>query len=191
MLDLDPNTIEDEKLSKLSKYMKIVEQDKNHEYSDSFNFDLITAMISLTKGEFESFKEIVKRLEQEDVAQSSDSNLWIKLFSLLAEYIDVPNSEAFKEEIDQLKNESRRKSKNYFVDHIDKYQRLLVTKDLIDKSSDRFDHITFQDLYKRNNSDDSDEYSPTPIQKNSGDPPDSPASMPRRLKSNKREEDEL
>lgn len=55
----------------------------------------------------------------------------------------------------------------------------------IEELKERFKKTVFQEIY--NGQRKSSGLSSTPIQTNSGDPPDSPANMPRKLKFRKRE----
>jgi len=171
---------------------KIEEIFNNDPQNGNLYFDLYYAKIYLVNRDWNNFREMVKKIEQEEgIEENSILHPWIKLFSLLLKYLDNPSDETIKLELNKLKEVCRIKNNYKMVNNIEMYQKLCSTYSTIEQLKERFSQTAFIDIFEDANKGHSEGSTPTPIQKTSGDPPDSPASMPRKLKSKKREEEEL
>jgi len=112
--------------------------------------DILIGKIHLSMGNFDEFKQIVKKIiKDRNKADTPILLYWIKLFELLYVYLEKGDKEDIVKELNILENQCKENNFHKMADEIILYKKLTISKRALDDSRERFKHTIYFDVYSK------------------------------------------
>lgn len=115
---------------------------------NQYYLDILLAKIYLSKGNFEKFQQIIKKLETPSSEEQDPTIIiWKEVFSLLLEYIKKPSKKNIQSELNKLIERCKKNNYRRMVEEISLYHKLISSKRTVDNVQEKFKQTAFMDVF--------------------------------------------